>query len=44
MKKPKDTYQYLEINGDYRMRELDRSDLEQFNSLLPQVRMGDRIR
>lgn len=34
MKKPKDTYQYLEINGDYRMRELDRGDLEQFNSLL----------
>lgn len=34
MKKAKDTYQYLEINGDYRMRELDRGDLEQFNSLL----------
>ncbi len=25
---------YLESNGDFRMRELDKSDLEQFNALL----------
>ena len=25
---------YLETHGDYRMRELDNSDLEQFNALL----------
>ena len=25
---------YLETNGDFRMRELDKSDLEQFNALL----------
>ena len=30
----KDTHTYLEINGDFRMRELDHNDLEQFNALL----------
>ena len=30
----KESHQYLEIHGDYRMRELDKSDLEQFNALL----------
>ena len=28
------THHYLEVNGDYRMRELDQNDLEQFNALL----------
>lgn len=32
--KPKENHKYLETNGDYRMRELDKSDLEQFNALL----------
>lgn len=30
----KDTHTYLEVNGDFRMRELDHNDLEQFNALL----------
>lgn len=29
----KDTHTYLEVNGDFRMRELDHNDLEQFNAL-----------
>lgn len=33
-KTKKENHTYLEINGDYRMRELDKSDLEQFNALL----------
>ena len=27
-------HNYLEVNGDFRMRELDKSDLDQFNALL----------
>lgn len=34
MENKKENHTYLEINGDYRMRELDKSDLEQFNALL----------
>ena len=34
MENQKENHKYLEINGDYRMRELDKSDLEQFNALL----------
>ena len=30
MENKKENHTYLEINGDYRMRELDKSDLEQF--------------
>ena len=33
-KQPQNTHTYLETHGDYRMRELDKSDLEQFNALL----------
>ncbi|MCD7842350.1 MAG: GNAT family N-acetyltransferase [Lachnospiraceae bacterium] len=29
-----DQHHYLEVNGDFRMRELDKGDLEQFNALL----------
>ena len=34
MENQKENHTYLETNGDYRMRELDKSDLEQFNALL----------
>ena len=34
MENQKENHKYLETNGDYRMRELDKSDLEQFNALL----------
>ena len=34
MKEKKEEHIYLEVNGDFRMRELDKSDLEQFNALL----------
>ena len=34
MEDKKDKHIYLEANGDFRMRELDKSDLEQFNALL----------
>ena len=27
------TYTYLETDGEFKMRELDRGDLEQFNAL-----------
>lgn len=33
-KQPQNTHTYLETHGDYRMRELDKSDTEQFNALL----------
>ncbi len=29
-----DQHHYIEVNGDFRMRELDKGDLEQFNALL----------
>ena len=29
-----DKHTYLEVNGDFKMRELDNNDLEQFNALL----------
>ena len=29
-----ETRKYIEVNGDFRMRELDKGDLEQFNALL----------
>ena len=34
MSTKKDSYHYIEVNGDFKMRELDKSDLEQFNALL----------
>ena len=34
MEEKKEEHIYLEVNGDFRMRELDKSDLEQFNALL----------
>lgn len=34
MEKQRQTYTYLETDGEFMMRELDRGDLEQFNALL----------
>ena len=34
MEDQQQTYTYLEIDGDFKMRELDHGDLEQFNALL----------
>ena len=34
MKEKNEEHIYLEVSGDFRMRELDKSDLEQFNALL----------
>ena len=34
MEKQQQSYTYLETNGEFRMRELDQGDLEQFNALL----------
>ena len=34
MKDKKEEHTYLETNGDFKMRELDKSDLEQFNALI----------
>ena len=34
MEEQQQSYTYLETNGEFRMRELDRGDLEQFNALL----------
>ena len=34
METQNESQKYLEVNGDFKMRELDRSDLEQFNALL----------
>ena len=33
MEDQQQTYTYLEIDGDFKMRELDHGDLEQFNTL-----------
>ena len=34
MNMEEETRKYIEVNGDFRMRELDKGDLEQFNALL----------
>ena len=34
MESQSDQHNYIEVNGDFRMRELDKGDLEQFNALL----------
>ena len=34
MEEQQHTYTYLETNGEFKMRELDKRDLEQFNALL----------
>ena len=34
MEEKQTEHNYLEVNGDFRMRELDKSDLDQFNALL----------
>ena len=34
MSTKKESHHYIEVNGDFKMRELDKSDLEQFNALL----------
>ena len=34
MKEQHQTHTYLETDGEFKMRELDKGDLEQFNSLL----------
>lgn len=34
MQSQSDQHNYIEVNGDFRMRELDEGDLEQFNALL----------
>ena len=34
MSTKKESHHYIEVTGDFKMRELDKSDLEQFNALL----------